>query len=259
MLALLLASTLALAADSACTAPATAPRLDHVVIAVRDLAAAAARFAALGYRLKPGRLHPDNLLSEHIKFVDGSELELMTLAGPPGDRMAEEYAALIAAGDGGAYVALRTSDLEAVDAAARRLDLTPRRSTAGSWEFLSFPARSDAGAVFFVSGGERLHDPDSLVQQADGASGVREAWLEAGPGLARLLAMVGARDCGPASGPGGRRGDRHALNSSYLTLVPRSDSSALPRVLGVRLETVDTGGPRGQVRFALPTFWIETW
>jgi hypothetical protein len=38
-----------------------------------------------------------------------------------------------------------------------------------------------------------------------------------------------------------------------------TDSAALPRVLGAGLETVDTGGARGQVRYALPTFWIETW
>jgi len=234
MLALLFLSKLALAADSACSAPATAPRLDHVVIAIGNLAAAAARFNALGYRLKPGHLHTDNLVNEHVRFRDGSELELMTLAGPPGDRMAEA-------------------------SAARRLNLAPRRSTEGGWQFLSFPSHSDAGAVFFGSGGERPQGPDSLLGHANGASGLRDAWLEAGPGLARLLAMVGAQDCGPASGPGGLRGARHALNSTHLILVPNSSSSKLPRVLGVGLVTADSGRPRPQVRSPLAEFWIETW
>ena len=102
-----------------------------LVIAVRDLEAAAARFAALGCRLKPGRLHPDNLLNEHLKFRDGSELELMTLAG--------------------------------------------------------------AGAMFFVSGGGRPQDPDSLVRYADDGFGRAAA-------RARCRARNGRHRRGPRPG-----------------------------------------------------------
>ncbi|HEY9383357.1 MAG TPA: VOC family protein [Gemmatimonadales bacterium] len=251
-----LLSILALRPDSTCTGPTTAPRLDHVVLAVSDLDAAKRRFAALGFRLKPGRLHANNLLNSHIKFRDGSELELMTVAGPARDRMAEEYRALIAAGDGGAYVALRTADLEAVAAAARRLHLAPRRATSGSWEFLSFPPRSDAGAVFFVAGGERSQDPDSLVRHADGSLRLQEAWVEAGPGLTRLLSAIGVRTCSTAAGPGGRNGRRRALGSGSLVIVPLANPSRLPRVLGAVLATPDSSEYRGRTRSALPSFWL---
>ena len=158
----------------------------------------------------------------------------MTLAGAPGDHMAEEYAALIAAGDGGAYVALRTSDLDAVASAAWRLELAPRRSTAGGPEFLSFPARTGAGAVFF-------------------------GWWRApaGSGFCGPACRRGLRDPGSVARGGTRA--RPALDSSYLVLVSRTDSSALPRALGVGLDTTGTLEARGQVRFALPAFWIETW
>ena len=52
------------------------PRLDHVVMVVAELDSAEARLAPLGFRIKPGRLHPDNLLNAHVKFADGTELEL---------------------------------------------------------------------------------------------------------------------------------------------------------------------------------------
>jgi hypothetical protein len=64
-----------------CVADATAPALDHVVLAVRDLELASAAFEKHGFRLKRGRLHPNNLLNRHIKFRDGSEIE-------PGDLLA---------------------------------------------------------------------------------------------------------------------------------------------------------------------------
>jgi hypothetical protein len=53
---MLLYGLVAVMAQGPCSAAATAPRPDHVVLAVADLNTAAARFAARGFRFKPG--HP---------------------------------------------------------------------------------------------------------------------------------------------------------------------------------------------------------
>jgi hypothetical protein len=58
-------------------------------------------------------LHPDGLLNRHIKFRDGTEVELMTVSGAPRSRMARDYASLLAAGEGGVYAALWTNDMAA--------------------------------------------------------------------------------------------------------------------------------------------------
>jgi len=55
--------------------------LDHIPIAVRDLDRAKADFEALGFVLKPGRLHTNGLRNAHAKFADGTELELITASG----------------------------------------------------------------------------------------------------------------------------------------------------------------------------------
>src|SRR5262245_30871681 len=73
--------------------------LDHIPTAVRDLEAASARYRALGFVLKPGRLHDDSILNNHAKFPDGTEIELIT-ATQPGDALASRYLQKIAAGDG---------------------------------------------------------------------------------------------------------------------------------------------------------------
>ncbi len=52
--------------------------LDHIPIAVNDLARAAERYRALGFSLKPGRPHDNGITNQHVKFPDGSELELIT-------------------------------------------------------------------------------------------------------------------------------------------------------------------------------------
>jgi hypothetical protein len=48
-----------------------------VVGAVRDLAQAQADFAAPGFALKVGRAHANGLSNAHIKFADGTEIELI--------------------------------------------------------------------------------------------------------------------------------------------------------------------------------------
>jgi catechol 2,3-dioxygenase-like lactoylglutathione lyase family enzyme len=79
--------------------------LDHVPIAVASLDAAAARFRALGFTLKPGQVHPNGISNQHAKFSDGTELELIT-APASRDDLTKYYRDHLARGDGPAFVAL---------------------------------------------------------------------------------------------------------------------------------------------------------
>lgn len=224
-------------------------RLDHAVVVVRNLDTAAARFAALGFRLKLGRLHPDSILNRHIKFRDGSELELMTVAGTPVSQMAREYAALLAAGEGGVYAALWMTDLAPVRAAAERLG-EPRLTQAGAWQFLSLPGVHDARAVFFGAGGLPANDPDSVLAHPNKAQRLAAVWLEAGPGLDTLLTALRAHACGTVRLPDGRSGVRWGLSQGTLVLV----RGGTGRVLGVELDRSTSTKPR--LHEPLPGFWI---
>jgi catechol 2,3-dioxygenase-like lactoylglutathione lyase family enzyme len=79
--------------------------LDHVVLAVNDLEAAAARFRSFGFALKPGRPHANGIRNQHVKFRDGTELELLT-APAARDELTTTYRRHLAAGDGPAFLAL---------------------------------------------------------------------------------------------------------------------------------------------------------
>jgi len=238
-----------------CRARPGAPRLDHVIIAVRDLDSLAARFIALGFSLKDGRPHPNGLLNKHVKFRDGTEIELMTVKGPGKDRMAREYEALIAAGDGGAYVALRLASLDSAEAIAKRLSLGPRRSSAGPWQFLSFDPLSPLGAVFFVAGGLPADDPDSIFVHADSSKGVLSTRVQAGQELGTLLEALGARTCEQLAVVAGHPERVLALEGGFLSIVPLPGTGQFPRPLSVALQT--GRAPGRPPMFILQTFTLS--
>ncbi len=95
--------------SSACTqaSPASAPSiaLDHVVFATNDLDATAQRFRSFGFTLKLGRPHDNGIRNQHVKFADGTELELLT-APEARDELTTKYRQHLAEGDGPAYLAL---------------------------------------------------------------------------------------------------------------------------------------------------------
>ena len=79
--------------------------LDHVVLAVNDLEATAARYQKFGFALKPGQPHANGIRNQHVKFTNGTELELLT-APKPADDLTTRYRQHLADGDGPAYLAL---------------------------------------------------------------------------------------------------------------------------------------------------------
>jgi hypothetical protein len=98
-------------------APPALRGLDHIPIAVNDLAAAASRYRALGFSLKPGRPHPNGIRNEHAKFPDGTELELIT-APEAKDNLTAQYRRHLESGDGPAFLAFFAPDRDVV---SRRL------------------------------------------------------------------------------------------------------------------------------------------
>src|SRR5262245_52400491 len=86
-------------------APAVHVGLSHVPIAVADLEQAAADYSRLGFALKDGRPHPNGIRNCHVKFRDGTEIELIT-APAATDPLTRYYRSVIAAGDRAAFLSL---------------------------------------------------------------------------------------------------------------------------------------------------------
>jgi catechol 2,3-dioxygenase-like lactoylglutathione lyase family enzyme len=112
-----------LAAILGCRAPAHAAEvasgvtarigIDHIPLAVNDLARATETYRRLGFAIKPGRFHADGIRNNHVKFEDGAGIELIT-ASAPTDALTAGYLKLLSRGEGPAYVGFHTANLPAV-------------------------------------------------------------------------------------------------------------------------------------------------
>ncbi|MCL4215319.1 MAG: VOC family protein [Gemmatimonadales bacterium] len=223
---------------AACRAGADAPRLDHAVVAVADLEAGSAAFRAIGFRTKEGTQHADGLRNRHIKFADGTGIELMSLTGAPTSAIAQGYADRLASGEGGAYAALWVAGPEALDGVARRVgtaEAAPTRSRSGPWQFLSFATSPALDAVFVGAGPLSVRGADSVLAHENGAASLTAAWVEAGPGFESLLRRMGARACGTLQLPDGRDGYRWGLARGSLVVAPLAPGAARARLIGVEL------------------------
>ncbi|MDJ1497308.1 VOC family protein [Cytophagaceae bacterium DM2B3-1] len=86
---------------------------DHIPLAVRDLDQAATFYRSIGFALKPGRSHSNGIRNQHIKFRNGTELELITTSQPH-DSVTAEYCRLLKEGEGPAFWGLFTKDTEGI-------------------------------------------------------------------------------------------------------------------------------------------------
>jgi catechol 2,3-dioxygenase-like lactoylglutathione lyase family enzyme len=142
--------------------------IDHVVLAVNNLEDMATRYRQFGFALKPGRFHENGIRNEHVKFTDGTELELLTVSEPK-DAMTSRYRRHLAAGDGPAFLSLRPR---------------PR-----------MPAPAQVPPyIFFGAGNQSPTDRPEHFAHRNSATSLIGVWL-AGPDpeLKELLAHYGAR------------------------------------------------------------------
>lgn len=190
--ALLGAATLALAAGSKEAAPKSPPAilgLDHIPTAVNDLAAAAERYRQLGFALKPGRPHDNGIRNQHVKFPDGTELELIT-ASEARDSLTTYYRRHLAAGDGPAFLALYAPE---PDRLARLLD-AEKRTYRRNGGMLSLPEPDPLRYLFFAQRNRSPTDKPEHFRHANGAESLIGVWL-AGDDLEAergLFARLGA-------------------------------------------------------------------
>lgn len=208
-------------------------KLDHVVIAVKDLESASQTYRQLGFTAKAGRRHANGLLNEHLKFRDGTQLELMSVVGEAKDEIARGYERFLLRGEGGAYLAMAGGQQEVLRAAAS-VGVAAEPLNAGRLRYVTF-SESALGALFFVESTLRVEDPDSIFRHANGAEGIRRVWLEASPDLGDLLSALGAEKCDSVTVPDGREGMVYAVGGGEVVLVPPQATRA--RVLGAVLKS----------------------
>ncbi|MBN9306731.1 MAG: hypothetical protein BGO82_13990 [Devosia sp. 67-54] len=232
------------------------PRFDHLIFVVDDLAAAAARFAGLGFAITE-RADREAGPTENrlICFADGSYIELVRFRDPA--LLRTHRFAPVADGGWADYV-LRIDDLTAAHAAItddgqptspiRKVQKT--LADGGSWEvWLSHFGRGVGDPAMPMLAEDRtahnLRVPDTQVVHPNGATGiagVRIAVDDLAASSARLCAVLSPV---PAAGAGG--GQRFATAAGWVELLqpaPGTAEAARLQTVGPGIIDVTLAGPR---------------
>ena len=171
--------------------------INHTPIVVADLARAQAEFHAMGFAIKPGRPHADGIRNAHVKFPDGTELELIT-APAAVDALTKEYHAKQQRGDGPVYFGLTAPDQIALAARLRALG-APVQLTDGA---LTFPLGNPLHPLFFTMGGVAPTDLPEHYAHANSALRLSAFWVRGNVEERALFSNLGvpmrrSTACGP--------------------------------------------------------------
>jgi hypothetical protein len=162
--------------------------LDHMPFAVRDLELATQRYHQLGFAIKPGRFHADGIRNNHVKFPDGSGVELIT-ASAATDSLARDYLALIREGEGPAYLSFHARNLDRLIAALTAAGI--RYSVEGEMiTLLDAPFKF----IFFDRDNRASTDRPEHFAHANSATAMTAVWIASQDTseLIRLLTVLGA-------------------------------------------------------------------
>jgi Glyoxalase-like domain len=225
--------------------PLSAPQLigglDHVPVAVADLDRAAADFASLGFVIKPGRPHTNSIQNRHIKFPNGSEIELIT-ATASNDAQSAEYVAWLKTGDGPAFWSIYSPDLKALTTSLDALRLTPHREgDLVTW------SGTESHRLFF---GNRLKSPTDgppYWAHPNTAYKLRAVWLSTSGDVRPLLGKLNgdiAEEVGCAPFDSQAKGVVLPVEGDEVFVTSRVPRSPSRSIIGVTLLVRDIGAAR---------------
>lgn len=211
-------------------------RIDHLVIAVRDLERASTDYTSLGFTVTPGGEHASgDTRNALITFADGSYVELLAFTEP--DRpQSHRWWPLLARGEGLIDVALESDDLDADAALLRAHGLRVEGPLEGGrtrpdgqrliWRTILVRDAAETPLPFVIEDvtprqlrvprGEAAEHPLG-VTRLDGVLVVVADLQRSAAAFANVLGTAGMSV--PPTPPGVRAAWRFALGRQHITLV----------------------------------------
>jgi hypothetical protein len=220
----LLAASGALASSVAADQPVVRG-LDHIPVAVRDLERAKADFEALGFVLKPGRPHANGLRNAHVKFRDGTEIELIAVPAAV-DALTSEYLRWLEGGDGPAFLGLYAPDFRTLGERLSKVGLALHET--GNLGTFTEPAA--LRRLFFARRQHSPTDRPAHFAHANTAFSLAGVWLVGAEAVQQLLPALDAVPAEfPPCGPLGSGSTAFALPEGEIVCLPATAQLAQGR------------------------------
>jgi hypothetical protein len=224
--------------------------IDHIVIAVRDLATASADYAAAGFTVTPGGEHAGGATHNAlISFGDGAYFELIAFKNP--DQPQEHrWWSLLSKGEGLVDFALLSDDLARESARLSAAGLSANLRDGGrlrpdgqriAWRSFSLESTPPARLPFVIEDvtARNLRVPDGAATShplgVTGVAGVVVAvsdLAQSAPAFATLLDNDGTETSPSIDGAAAAR--RFPLGTQWIELVQPTSGSALAQHISTR-------------------------
>jgi hypothetical protein len=204
--------------------------IDHIPVVVTDLEKAVADYRAMGFAIKPGRTHADGIRNAHVKFPDGTEIELIT-APQAVDALTSEYRARLVSGEGPVYFGLYSPDHAALAAQLRVLHAAAQEDDGA----LVFPSATPLHPLFFGSRNKAPTDRPEYFAHSNTAVRLSALWVRDSHELRMLLQSLNV----PLK-PVSRYSFLNPSRETIVATLPEGDlylvPSAVTNVVAARVE-----------------------
>jgi hypothetical protein len=205
--------------------------LDHIPVVVTDLDKAQADFRAMGFAIKPGRVHADGIRNAHVKFPDGTEIELITATNAT-DELTSEYLAKMKTGEGPVYFGLYAPDRDAVAVRLKYLRVAAQDDNG----MFTFPSTSPLHSLFLGERNKTSTDKPEYFVHPNSATRLSALWVRDRQQLREVLkdlwvTLTPMSSCGVLGIPSGIRA---SLPEGDIFLVPSDTANVVAARVEVR-------------------------
>lgn len=217
-----------------CMSYAQSIKIDHVIALVTDLDSAVAEYERQGFTIKPGRLHKNGLINAHIKFSNGSSLEIMSLQGKAKDETAKTYEDLLKRGKCGAYLALSGISTDKCIQKLENLNLDYQVIKIKSWTYVLLP---DLPHIFFIEYHINQKNEKKFLQHANNCYKIQSIVIEGDERLIDLLHGFGLRT---------KRQDSESEFTNFITktgkivVIQEIENRERPIIRSIRFKSKDS-------------------
>lgn len=166
--------------------------LDHAIILIPSDAypQALLEYENNGFNIKKGRLHSNGILNNHIKFANGSSIELLTITTSPTDEISRGYAELMDSGQKGVYIALQINNAEKLSRLLRDEGIANSLIKNKSWNYLTFPKESGLEMIFLIEMKAKIDDDPAVFRHKNNINAIAEVYVYGDKRLRALLEIL---------------------------------------------------------------------
>ncbi len=219
-----------------------APKIDHIIslIPYDQYRSLQENLREDGFTIKEGSQHKNGLLNAHVKFANGSSIELMTINGIPNDDISEEYLKLMAIKPTGVYIALGGFNKEFIVKSLISMEVDFMEKTTSGWHYITLENETLLGAFFFIEMTTNDEYDSTYHVHPNNANKIQSVYIEGNAVSHKFLTNIGLKKLKIWNDPHLGNCTAYATDTGSIVIVDRDGSkSTRPKIIKVDIANKD--------------------